>query len=445
MDNVRQDRNGAGKSGAGAARLGAFLSRAGRRRRRTARGRTAAEEQAMPGRVCSWAGERCVFGLHWTHKPPSPLSNAALSVSWRGMHAMSNDGILAGMTPLSAVIADSLEMTPLQTDWHGATIIAAAKPKESLFWGAIFNDAVPVAGDEAVFADLDALIAWIQGKAVPGEIERVRASPEIVRGVQTAVPVEELEEVPPPNPGMLPVCEVRVVPKVAKAAAALAVAAVLAAAGWLALDSFASDRRSAQPAVSMVPHELPLDLFLANCHEALRQAWPAPPGWKTEATGCTFAGMDDPHVDRIPWEGGSAYRAFSLSTEHNGALARAAAKQLLDGWPGTWSMTDGSILLQRRVEAGLVPAESVAPPTIGDLQVDAESMFLGLAESVGNEAGVISVMSSASAPTVIRRLIELDRRRPITVLRFSRDGGGDLQVNLVPRRTVLSPVPVPRS
>ena len=444
MGKVRRESDGAGKSGAGAARLGLFLNRIGRRRRRTARGNGVAGTQDRPGRVCSWAGERCVFGLHWTHKPPSPLSNAALAVGWRGMHAVSNDGVLAGMIPLSAVIADSLEMTPLQADWQGATIIAAAKPKEALYWAAIFSDAVPVAGDETVLPDLDALIAWIQQKVVPGEIERVRASPEIAAGVQTAVPVGELAETPPASPEMLPAFEARVLPKAARASAAAACAAALAAAAWLAADGLAFNRPAVQPEVAMVPHELPPDRFLAHCHEALRQAWPAAPGWDTEATGCTFSGMDDPHVVQVPWDGGSAYRKFRLDAEHNGSLARAAARQLLEGWPGRWSMTDGSILLQRRVGVGLVPARAVAAPSVGELQVETESMFLGLAESVGIEGGTITIRSLASIPTVIRRLIELDRRRPISLLRFTRVGSG-LVVKLVPRRTVPGPAPVPPS
>ncbi len=398
----------------------------------------AAELPAGSARICAWGGVQCVFGLLWSSKPPPLLSKAPVAVSWRGMHAELDDNIYAGLTPLSAVIADSLGMVKMHEDWQGATILAVSKPTESLYWAAIFADATPLAQQEITHSDADALVAWVQSTARQGEIERVYATPEVAREVKTAVPVNAFREEEPPG-AMLPAFEKRILPRFAGGAAAACLVVAGLTASWSAADRFLASRGADRPSVRMVAHELPVDLFLAGCHDALRQPWPMPPGWETEASGCAFSGMDDPFIRQVPWEGGSAYRSFTLSTEHNGTLARAAAAQILEGWKGWSRIGDTTILLQRPLEARLAPAGAFQTPSPADLQVETEAMFLGLAQYVRAENGVISIMSAASVPTLIRRLIELDRRVPISVKKFSRTGNG-LAIEILPRQTVMLPV-----
>ena len=447
MKSVRLDHGEADTSEAGIARLGSFLRgvlRGVTKGQKTEHSATGPGPAARAGRVVNWGGVQAVYGICWSSTPPSPFSNASMALSWRGRHAASDERLFVGMVPLSAVLSACLDMAPHQPDWQGATIIAAAKASDGVYWAAIFTDAVPLAEEETVCLDLDGLIAWVQSRAKPGEIERILATPEVAAEIGRGIPVIQFQEGEPSNPELLPRFRARSLPVVAKSVALAGVAAGCAVGGWLAVDKylFNFNRIEVPPTAMLVPHELPIDQFLASCHDSLRQTWPVPPGWETEASGCTHSGMDDPHVGQPPWEGGSAYRKFTLSADHNGTLARAAAAHVLQNWRGWSSITDSTILLQRRLAVSLQPSNAVQPPTVADLRTGAAAMFLGLADEIRVGGGTISIMSSASAPAVIRRLIELDRRFPISLGRFSRSETG-LVVDILPKRPVLAPASPP--
>lgn len=341
------------------------------------------------------------------------------------------------MVPLSALIADSIGMAPLNAEWQGATVVAAVKESENLYWAAIYADGAPLPGrQELLFQDIDGLAAWVQQECRPGEVARLLASPEILKRIQVTIDANELPEREPGHPELMPALEVRALPRLVRAAAVAVVGGGMLLAGWTAADHFHFSRLERQNAVRMVAYEVPVELFLANCHDQLRKAWPVPPGWETESTGCTASGMDDPHVLQVPFEGGSAYRKFSLMAGHDGTLARAAATQLLQGWDGWWDIAETSILLQRPIDVSLLPAGAIRPTVFSELRVQAEAMFIGLADEIRTEHGTVSIVSSASVPTVVRRLMELHRRQPISLDRFTRGPQG-LEVILVPRRTIM--------
>ena len=432
----------AGTSEAGRSRLGDLLRKlavTGSSRRRQTRRAPPEADLFQPSRVCGWAGWKAVFGLHWQGKRPPPVSGPPVAVRWRGLYATSADRLHSGMVPLSALIADSIGMAPLLAEWHGATVAAAVKESEELYWAAIYADAAPLPGrQELLFPDLDALSAWVQQECRPGEVARLHASPEILKRVQVSIDVSELRERPPVHPELVPALELRALPRVVRATGRAVLAGGVLLAGWTAADHFYFSRLERQDSVRMVAYEAPVDLFLANCHDQLRKAWPVPPGWETESTGCTTGGMDDPYVLQVPFEGGSAYRKFSLAAGHDGTLARAAAKQLLVGWDGWWNVAETSILLQRRVDVPLQPAGAAPQTVFSELRVQAEAMFIGLADEIRTERSTISIVSSASIPTVVRRLIELHRRQPISLDRFTRGRQG-LEVILAPRRTIMLP------
>ena len=341
------------------------------------------------------------------------------------------------MVPLAALIADSLGINPLQSEWQGATVIAVAKSSESLYWAAILADGEPLPGrHEMSFRDVDALNAWVQTECRPGEVARLYASRGVLRDVQVTVESWQLDEEDAANPELVPVFEVRAMPRLARATGGLAALGMVLFGGWTAADEFYFSRLNREGETRMVAFETPIDLFLANCHEELRKPWPVPPGWQTESSGCTTSSMDDPHVLQVPFAGGSAYRMFSLAAGHDGTLARAAAKQLLAGFDGWWSVDDQAILLQRPVDVPLRPAGAGQPTVFEELRVETEGIFLGLGAEIVIENDTIVLTSSASVPTVVRLLVELHRRQPISLNRFTRSREG-LQVVLLPRQTIM--------
>lgn len=354
------------------------------------------------------------------------------------MHATSTDRLLVGTAPLSAVIAGSVGMAPMVTEWQGATIIAATKTAESLYWAAIYIDGIPVAGEEMVFPDLDGLAAWVEKECQPGEVERLLASPEVLQRVDLHIEGMELGERPPENPELVPTLETRPLPRIARTAAAAAVVCGLGTGAWLGMEKHLSGRTAPDPVVRMEAHAVPTEVFLARCHDALRGSWPVPPGWQADVTGCVATGMVDPHVPDPSFRTGSAYRRFSLIGGHDGTLARAAANELLGDWEGAWRMDDSLMLLERRIDVPLRRLGDAPPTEFAALRVETEAMFIGLAGEITAGGGRIVLRSAASIPTLVRRLIELHLRQPLSVRRFTRGRNG-FEVILMPREVVMLP------
>ena len=387
-------------------------------------------------RICSWSGWRCVYGLHWLEKPPPPTTGPPVMVRWRKVWAVAAEKLHIGAVPLSALIADSHGVEPGNPEWNEATIIAAAKEEAGLYFATVMGAAEPLAGTvEQVFEDLDSLISWVQRECNGGEIAQVLASDDVLKMLNVRCLTHQLTEAGPRQPEILPELESRPWPVLIRLVVRLALLAGIAWGVWWAVDRFLLNRPQAEIETREVAYVMPLDAFLASCHEQLRKPWPVPPGWETEISGCTTSLMDDPHVQDGPTGSGLAYRRFILAEGHDGTLARAAASALLDDFDGRQKITDTAIILERVLGLQRRKLISESESSYEQLRVEAEAMFLGLADELKAQERAIEIRTTASIPTIIRRLVELHQKHPISLQLFAKARDG-LTLRIVPQVTI---------
>ena len=433
------DSNKPQKAAAGEADEGRFakLFKTGKRLRGQGSARKAAPViDGTAVRIGGWGEWRVVYGLHWQAKPPPLHAGPPVMVRWRNVWAVASDKLHVGAMPLAALITDSLGIQPKSAEWTAATIIAASKPDDGLYWATILACGEPLPGRaEEIFDSLDALTSWVQRECSQGEIEQVLASSDVLQRLQVPATTHVLDEAGPAHPDLVPVLENRPWPVLIRFAALAAALAGIAWGAWLLVDTFILNRPQAEIETREVAYVLPIDTFLARCHEELRKPWPVPPGWETEIAGCTVTGMDDPHVQPRPGAGGVAYRKFVLGEGHSATLARAAATALLEDFDGRQKITDAAIVLERPLGVERRKSVSDRETVWAELRAEAESMFLGLAEEVRTADRAVEIRTTASIPTIIRRLVELHQKQPISLQLFTRGRDG-LTLRVVPMVTI---------
>ncbi|MDE0256730.1 MAG: hypothetical protein OYG32_18195 [Rhodospirillaceae bacterium] len=379
---------------------------------------------------------------------PAPLTGPPLVASWRGMHATASDRMLGGIPPLIAVIALSVGRS-LGGDadewWNGAVVVGLCMPSEKLYWAAVLVNGVPAMAPEMVFADRNGLVAWIQQEAADGGADRVVAAGDFEAGElqlpapHLRMPAEDIA----PDPDQ-PEFRKRLG---GRGAAALAIAGVVGLGalggwrGWIAWE----ERKAASEEVVTVAWEQPLEQIANACAAELRKYWPRPPGWVYESSGCVAPGLAAggvPAPSSMDPRGaaeGAAYRSYRLAANHDGTLARAVAKLLYAEWDGDADVSTGRILLRRsfplqRIRAG------AGRPRSGRLSAEIESHFLGVADEVRAEGRSVSVTSRAAIPTLLLRLAELDRHRPLSLKRATSENGLS-RLEIVDREIIMLPAP----
>ncbi len=401
------------------------------------RSRRLAEQQSSVG-IASWNGAPCALGLHWRNRPPNPAAGPPLLLSWRGMHAAASDPLLTGLPPLAAVIAEGAGIEPGEPQWEGATVLAVDAPAEEYFWAAVLYNGMPT-GSEILFRDRDTLVSWAQQELAGPDVSRMVAVGEFHREINVRTPIIGLTAADH-VPGLhLPVFRPRRLPRLLRLAVLLAAVGAAVFVGWRAA-AILTARQTAQEDEAMVLWEQPLAEFGSGCAAELRKSWPRPPGWKAGAAGCVAAGMTDTNIAASAWPGdGAAYHAFTLAPNHNGALARAAAEFIYRGWDGVAAVSGSRIVLQRRFPLRRILSGDEPTPPLAELTKAAEIHFLGLAE-INTGGGWITLQSEASIPTLLSKLIELDKRLPLSLRSLSHDQTGT-KMEIEPRRRRLGPPP----
>ena len=420
-------------------------------RRRERRERRRAERLAGSDiRIASAGGQPCACGLSWRSRAPAPLTGPPLVASWRGMHAAAYDGMLAGIPPLLAVIALAVARAPGGDSdewWNGAVVVGLCLPSEKLYWAAVLVNGIPAMAREMVFADRNGLVAWIQQEAADGGADRAVAVGDFEAGELQLpapllrMPADDIE----PDPDQ-PEFRKRLGRRGAVAFAAVGILCVAAAGGWRGWTAWET-RRIAAEEVAAVAWEQPLDQIAAACAGELRKYWPRPPGWIYESSGCVAPGMTAggvPAPSSMDSRGiaeGAAYRSYRLAPNHDGTLARAVAKLLYATWDGKADVSTARILLRRAFQLQRVRSGAGdAARRRGGLRAEIESHFLGVADEVRLEGRAVAVISRAAIPTLLLRLAELDRTRPLSLKRATSERGRS-RLEIVDREIIMLPAP----
>lgn len=435
----RNEARPAGLRGRGIRSLRRAIDRArsglAERRRRSQESSAAAK----PVRIASFGGQPCVHGLSWWSRPPPLLSGPRVACSWRGMHATSDDRLIAGLPPLMAVAALAAEKSLTGSeDWDGTVILAVDDPREKLRWAGVMSNGQPSHAAELLFSDRDGLISWLQAECSSFGIDRLIAIGEFGDDLHASVNTLriKIEDVRPDY--SQPEFKRRVLPPLVRAAAAAGAVAAVASAGWMAWLEYRK-ASAVEDAVQLVAFEVQLAGLAAGCAGELSKFWPRPPGWEVDAAGCIAPGMTDEAAGGVPSGGGAAYRTFTLKPQHNAVLARAVAELLYGDWDGEAETAEETITLRREFAVAPVRAdESLTRPRSQELAEAIQTHFLGLATSVTADRRATTIRSRAAIPTLLEQLIELDRRMPLSLRHLSRRSG-EVVIEVVPRQYIMMP------